>query len=324
MNLRPSFFAVIILILTACGGNSENQQKAYDNLKDSEKGVFQGLSLFGDSLSTVIDSLSQMNQIDKLREAEEAYSINPSMDNQIWIGRREAYLSRYDLAIQTFTKTILEYPTAFEPYRHRGHRYISIRKFDEAIQDFYKASGLMESAEIQVEGDGIPNKLNIPLSNIQFNVWYHLGLAHYLKGDWENALTAYQECLKVSNNDDLKVATLDWYYMTLKKMGRDLEAMGLIISVDKNLNIIENEAYYKRLLLYKKELKPEDLLAKQMITDEQKLQYVTQGYGLGNYYLAEGDTSKAKFIFQNVIDTGYWSAFGYIASEMELAKLLNE
>ena len=71
-------------------------------------------------------------------------------------------------------------------------------------------------------------------------------------------------------------------------------------------------------------MNPEDLLATEMTTDEQKLQYVTQGYGLGNYYLAQGDTSKARSIFQNVIDTGYWSAFGYIASEMELAKLLDE
>lgn len=324
MNLKLSFFVMIVVLISACNNNSENRQKSKNNFVVPEEEVFQGISLLGDSLNTTIDSVAQKSQLNKLQEAEEAYLENSSLENLIWIGRREAYLSRYDLAIRTFTKAISEYPEAFEPFRHRGHRYISIRKFDEAIQDFYRASGLMEGSEIQIEEDGMPNKLNIPLSNIQFNVWYHLGLAHYLKGDWENALTAYQECLKVSNNDDLKVATLDWYYMTLKKMGRNSEAMDLIKSVDKNMNIIENDAYFKRLLLYKNQLKPEDLLASDMTSDEQKLQYVTQGYGLGNYYLAEGDTSRAKSIFQNVINTGYWSAFGYIASEMELAKLLDE
>jgi tetratricopeptide (TPR) repeat protein len=324
MNLKLSFFVMIVFLISACNNNSENRQKSKNNFVVPEEEVFQGISLLGDSLTTKIDSVAQKSQLNKLQEAEDMYLENPTLENLIWIGRREAYLSRYDLAIRTFTKAISEYPEAFEAYRHRGHRYISIRKFDGAIQDFYKASGLMEGSETQIEQDGMPNKLNIPLSNVQFNVWYHLGLAHYLKGDWENALIAYQECLKVSNNDDLKVATLDWYYMTLKKMGRNSEAMDLIKFVDENMDIIENDAYFKRLLLYKSQLKPEDLLASEMTTDEQKLQYVTQGYGLGNYYLAEGDTSKAKSIFQNVINTGYWSAFGYIASEMELVKLLDE
>jgi tetratricopeptide (TPR) repeat protein len=324
MNLKLSFFVMIVFLISACNNNSENRQKSKNNFVVPEEEVFQGISLLGDSLTTKIDSVAQKSQLNKLQEAEDMYLENPTLENLIWIGRREAYLSRYDLAIRTFTKAISEYPEAFEAYRHRGHRYISIRKFDGAIQDFYKASGLMEGSETQIEQDGMPNKLNIPLSNVQFNVWYHLGLAHYLKGDWENALIAYQECLKVSNNDDLKVATLDWYYMTLKKMGRNSEAMDLIKFVDENMDIIENDAYFKRLLFYKSQLKPEDLLASEMTTDEQKLQYVTQGYGLGNYYLAEGDTSKAKSIFQNVINTGYWSAFGYIASEMELVKLLDE
>lgn len=324
MNMKLSFFVITVMILSACNSSSENKQKSKNNFIIPEEEVFQGMSLLGDSLNTKIDSVSQKSQLIKLQETENAYLENSSLENLIWIGRREAYLSRYDLAIRTFTKAISEYPEAFEPYRHRGHRYISIRKFDEAIQDFNKASKLMEGAEIQIEEDGMPNRLNIPLSNVQFNVWYHLGLAHYLKGDWENALAAYQECMKVSINDDLKVATLDWYYMTLKKLGRDAEAQSLIKAIKENMEIVENDAYYKRLLLYKGQLNPEDLLATEMTTDEQKLQYVTQGYGLGNYYLAKGDTSKAISIFQNVINTGYWSAFGYIASEMELAKLLDE
>lgn len=179
----------------------------------------------------------------------------------------------------------------------------------------------MEGKELIIEEDGMPNKLNIPLSNIQFNVWYHLGLAHYLKGDWEKALEAYTECLKVSDNDDLMVATLDWYYMTLMKMGKIAEAIEAIAVVTPNMTIIENDAYYKRIMMYKGQVAPENLLNVDANEQDQRLQYVTQGYGLGNYYLNKGDTAQAERIFQNVLDTGYWSAFGYIASEMELAKL---
>jgi hypothetical protein len=73
--------------------------------------------------------------------------------------------------------------------------------------------------------------------------------------------------------------------------------------------------------MYQGNLKPEALLGEVENADEELLQYVTQGYGLGNFYLAEGDTSKATEVFEKVIKSGYWAAFGYIAAEMELSKL---
>lgn len=318
------FFGILPLLFFGCEDNKESQTKILDNEIVPETRVFQGISLLGDSLFTEIDSTSQTGQIDKLAEAENLYGEDPSLENLIWIGRREAYLGRYDLAIRTFSKAAKQFPESFEPLRHRGHRFVSIREFDRAIDDFLKAAELMENLPLQIEADGMPNKLNIPLSNGQFNVWYNLGLAYYLKNDWEKALEAYKKCLEVSDNDDLIVATLDWYYMTLVKMGKTKEAQSLIKAVNTNMTIIENDAYYKRILMYKGQLKPEDLMDVDAASEEQKLQYVTQGYGLGNFYLSKGDTAMAKTIFENVISTGYWSAFGYIASEMELARLNNE
>ncbi|MFD2034933.1 tetratricopeptide repeat protein [Belliella marina] len=324
MNWKINLFLLMFPVLYACEGTTVVKKKTQNNFIVHNENVFQAFSLKGDSLFTKIDSIAQKPQMKALEDAEEAYLEQSNLENLIWIGRREAYLGRFDLAIRTFTKAVSEYPEAFEPLRHRGHRYISIRKFDEAIEDFEKAALLMNGSVIQTEQDGMPNKLNIPLSNVQFNVWYHLGLAHYLKGEWEEALEAYKNCLEVSVNDDLKIATMDWYYMTLMKLGREDEANDLIKPIKKGLDIIENEAYFKRILMYKGEINPEELLDVDANASDQKLQYVTQGYGLGNYYLTQGDTVKAKSIFQNVLNTGYWSAFGYIASEMELAKLSNE
>jgi tetratricopeptide (TPR) repeat protein len=320
--MKSGFFYVLIgglYLASACGPNVPKQQHA--NRSDADLIVYQGMGLMGDSLTTTIDSASQGRQFAELQVAEDTYENDPSLENLIWVGRREAYLGRYDLAIRTFSKAIREFPEAYEPLRHRGHRYISIREFDRAVLDLLKASELMEGSPLQIEADGIPNKLNIPLSNVQFNVWYHLGLAYYLNNDWEKALDAYKSCLAVSDNDDLMVATLDWYYMTLLKLGRKEEAQQAISSVKQNAEIIENDAYHKRILLYQGKFAPETLLASD---NEDALQYVTQGYGLGNYYLSQGDTSKAVQIFQKVLNTKYWSAFGYIASEMELAKLVND
>ena len=44
----------------------------------------------------------------------------------------------------------------------------------------------------EVEPDGLPNAQNIPTGTLQFNIFYHLGLAHYLKGDLAAALDAYR------------------------------------------------------------------------------------------------------------------------------------
>ncbi|MGY6522531.1 MAG: tetratricopeptide repeat protein [Mongoliitalea sp.] len=316
-----SRFLVLLLLVTACQSESKKVNVQFDHMHMPDLKVFQGLSFLGDSLFTQVDSLSQKSQLEKLQLADQAYEEEQTLGNLIWIGRREAYLGRYDLAIKTFSKAIKDFPSAYEPLRHRGHRYISIRKLDEAIADFEKAVRLMEGLPTQIEEDGLPNALNIPLSTVQFNVWYHLGLAHYLKGDFEKALAAYQQCMQVSDNDDLIVATLDWYYMTLVKLGRLEEAKQAITIVRQDMEIIENDAYFRRILMYQGKISPSDLMTTNKASDEQRLQYVTQGYGLGNHYLALGDTLMAKSIFQHVLETGYWSAFGYIASEMELAKL---
>lgn len=321
MIKKISFFGLLPLLWVACESKVPEQKIVQMEESVPETKIFQGVGLLGDSLFTEVDSASQSGQTNKLMEAEKLYGEESSLENLIWIGRREAYLGRYDLAIRTFSKAAKQFPDSFEPLRHRGHRFISTREFDRAILDFVKAAELMENLPLQIEADGMPNKLNIPLSNGQFNVWYHLGLAYYLKNDWEKALEAYKKCLEVSDNDDLIVATLDWYYMTLVKMGKTKEAQSLIKAVNANMTIVENDAYFKRILMYKGQLKPESLIDVDAASEDQKLQYVTQGYGLGNYYLSIGDTAKAKSIFENVLSSGYWSAFGYIAAEMELAGL---
>jgi tetratricopeptide (TPR) repeat protein len=322
MRVSHLFFPLCFLVICSCQSERAQKRAEKNNYVAPDEEVFQGMGLLGDSLITKVDSVSQMEQMKKLREAESEYGENPNLDNLIWIGRREGYLGRYDLAIRTFSKAIKEFPEEYEPLRHRGHRYISIREFDKAIADFEKAVDLMKGTDLKIEQDGMPNKLNIPLSNVQFNVWYHLGLGYYLKGDYENALEAYKNCLAVSDNDDLVVATLDWYYMTLVKLGRKEDALKIIEAVHPDMTIIENDAYFKRILMYQGRLSPESLLNVESAEADQSLQYVTQGYGLGNFYLAKGDTTMAKTVFENVLRSGNWSAFGYIASEMELSKLV--
>lgn len=256
--------------------------------------------------------------------AKKDFHDDPSEENYIWYARRLGYLSRFNQAIEVLSEGIEKYPSSYKLLRHRGHRFISMRLFDRAIDDLTKASTLMPAGDLEIEPDGSPNKLNIPLSTTQFNIWYHLALAHYLKGDFEKAEQVYMECLKVSNNDDLLVATIDWFYMTYRREGKDELAQGLLGNITDSLSIIENDSYYKRLQMYQGKLQPEDLLVVDETAADYDLSMATQGYGVGNWYLYNGDTTKAIEIFERVVSGKSFSAFGFIAAEAELARMRNK
>ena len=240
-------------------------------------------------------------------------------DAVIWVGRRTAYLGRYREAIEVYSQGIEAHPEYAPLYRHRGHRYITLRRFDDAIADLERATELIAGTPDQVEPDGLPNARGIPTSTSHSNIWYHLGLAHYLKGDFEKAEAAYRECMEFSNNPDMLSATSHWYYMTLKRLGKEREAQVLVAPIEPDFDVIENEDYYQLLLMYKGRQDPKGLLAGAMLAGGVRL--ATVGYGVGNWYLTTGQTEAAHKIFRQVAESENWAAFGTIAAEAELARV---
>jgi tetratricopeptide (TPR) repeat protein len=262
---------------------------------------------------------AQQNLEENLKQAQAVYDRDTTnADAIIWLGRRHAYLGHYQEAIDVYTKGIALHPGDARLYRHRGHRYITLRQFDNAIADLQRAAELTRGQADEIEPDGAPNAYNIPTSTLQSNIWYHLALAHYLKHDFEKALPAWEQALRVSTNDDMYVATADWLYMTLRRLGRTLEADRVLIPIRKDMRILENHAYHKRLLMYKRELKPEALLSEQT---EDAVQLATYGYGVANWYLYNGQREKALDLFRKIVAGRNPAAFGYIAAEVELAKV---
>ncbi|MBK5256689.1 MAG: prolyl oligopeptidase family serine peptidase [Vicinamibacteria bacterium] len=239
--------------------------------------------------------------------------------NIIWVGRRLAYLSRYQEAIDVFSRGVAKFPKDARLLRHRGHRYISTRQFDKAVIDLDRAAKLMAGKPDEGEPDGAPGRRPSPSATLKFNIHYHLGLAHYLKGDFAKALVAYRECMKYStDNDDSLVATSDWLYMTLRRLGRKDEAEKVLEPIQEGMNVLDNAAYHQRLLMYKGLRQPEEVLG----SDEQDpLQIATQGYGVGNFFLVNGEIERAKAIYRRVVGGTQWAAFGFIAAEADLARM---
>jgi tetratricopeptide (TPR) repeat protein len=261
---------------------------------------------------------AQQNLEENLRRAEAVYARDTTnADAIIWLGRRHAYLGQYREAIEAFTKGIALHPRDARFYRHRGHRYITLRRFKEAIADLAKAAELVRGQPDEIEPDGAPNAHNIPISTLQSNIWYHLALAHYLEHDFEQALRGWEQAMRVSANDDMKVATADWLYMTLRRLGRAQDAAQVLVPITRDMRILENHAYHKRLLMYKGELRPEELLSEQT---EDAVQLATFGYGVANWYFYNGEREKAYTLFRRIVAGKNPAAFGHIAAEVELAK----
>jgi tetratricopeptide (TPR) repeat protein len=253
----------------------------------------------------------------KLAGAREEFARNPDAERFIWLGRRTAYLGRYKEAVGIFTDGLKKFPRDARLYRHRGHRLITLRCFDAAVKDLERAAALVRGRPDEVEPDGLPNARNTPTGTLQSNVWYHLGLARYLKGDFRRALAAYREAEKVSKNADTLVSTTHWLYMTLRRMGREREAGAALAAVGDGLDVIENEDYYRLVKLYQGKLKPAELLSEH-VKNLDTVGGATIGYGVGNWFLYGGRRELAEQLFRRVTAGGQWASFGYIAAEAEL------
>lgn len=256
----------------------------------------------------------------KLAEAEAVHLDKPNAaDSIIWLGRRTAYLGRYKNAIHIFSSGAILHKTDPRFLRHRGHRYITLRCFDDAIRDLEAAARMVKGKPDEIEPDGLPNAQNIPTSTLQSNIWYHLGLAYYLKGDLKNAERAYKEAMSVSKNNDMLAATTHWYYMTLRRLEKNPQAARLLEPIDGDFEVIENDDYLKLIRLYRGEVKV-DMLLGDIGDKADTLGNASLGYGLGNWYLTNRDSVRAEQIFRKIVAGNQWASFGYIAAEAELAR----
>jgi tetratricopeptide (TPR) repeat protein len=282
----------------------------------------EATSLLGKPLFAAQPSAEARTKMEAdLAAARAAFEKNPgSADAAIWLGRRTAYLGRYREAIDIYTAAIARHAADARLYRHRGHRYISVREFDRAVADLSKAAALVADRADEVEPDGQPNAKNIPTSTLKTNIYYHLGLAHYLKGDFAKAIDAYRLCMEASKSADMQVATAHWQYMTLRRLRREAEAAKVLEPFTPDMEIIENGSYHKLLMMYKGSIEPDALIR---MSQAETLDTVTIGYGVANWHLYNGRNDAARQLLTTIVEQNatQWPAFGYIAAEADLARM---
>lgn len=300
------------LILVASLGWLVPEARAQSNV--------EATSLLGKPLVRPTMSAAARTQAESnLAAARAALARTPTnADSMIWVGRRLGYLGRFKEAIDQFSAAIAVHPTDARLYRHRGHRYLSVRRLDDAIADLERADRLTKGKPDAVEPDGQPNARGIPTSTLQSNIRYHLGLGYYLKGAFDKALPFYQRDVEAAVNPDMVVASSHWLYMTLRRLGREREAAAVLTPIRRDMDIIENGSYHRLLLLYRGELTADSVLTPADQGDA--IQDATVAYGVGNWHWYNGRKDEAKAIFERIMGMPQWGAFGYLAAEAELAR----
>jgi tetratricopeptide (TPR) repeat protein len=268
------------------------------------------------------------------------------VDRYILAAKLHSYLNDHSAAVRVLSEGIEENPDSPHLYRHRGHFKISLREFDIAISDFKRAVTLLEGRDDEIEyyqAQLVPEMERLILGKapellvaptainqetldalkdvykgtLKSSTWYHFALAYYLQGEFATAAEHYRKTLEYCIDDDMRVATLDWLYMSLRRAGKENEAQQLLAETDTNMHINE-PSYHRRMMMYKGQLAPDDLLSP---TTSDKRSVATQGYGVGNWYLCNGETDKAVNVFQRVIAVGQKAAFGHLAAEVDLKRL---
>lgn len=222
------------------------------------------------------------------------------------LGLAYANVGYYREAAECYSHAISIDPFDWRFYRHRAHRFISCNLFQDGAADFTIATRLNPK---------------------DWNCWYHLGLAYFLLEDYEKALEAYKTCYSLNETTDDLCASTDWYWMTLKRLGRDEEAQALIDKVKpemgEGLDEMGGLGYFNRIMVYKGVNPPESLLPKEG-DDNTALRLVTQGFGLANYYNTIGEEEKCVEMLKKVVQAGaasrWYSAFGCLAAHVDLKR----
>jgi len=228
--------------------------------------------------------------------AASALAADPrDVDRLIELGLAQSGARQFREAIQTFTRALAIAPDNAVLYRWRGHRYLSVREFDRAMEDFTRG-----------------NRTDSTI----YGIWYHLGIVRYVGGDFAGAADAFARAQPIAPDAGELAGSTDWLWMSLSRAGRAAEAKAMLDRRPDSLVVANN--YARRLMLYRGEIGPDEVMTPGDTTD---VAVATTSYGIGNWYLVRGDTVRARSWFERSVASGGWPGFGFIASEAELRRL---
>ncbi len=278
------------------------------------------MSLLGAPLRRQDPSAARRVELEAwLAEAKADLDRRPN-DAEAWIvyARRLAPLYRYREKVAFLDGAIERFPGDFRLLRHRGHRWITLRSFERAIADLERAADLARAVPDAIEPDTLPSAV-APTGSTHHAVWYHLGLARYLSGDFAGAERAYRECLGFSGTAEKLCSTTYWLALSLLRQGKNDAAREAVAPISAAMEVTESRTYRDLCLVMKGELDAAAVLASGNDAPD-STDVPTLGYGVARILAARGESQEAEKLLRRVIAHPHWASFGVIAAEVDLAR----
>jgi tetratricopeptide (TPR) repeat protein len=288
-------FAIAIAIALSAGFLAS----AGAALAPAERGAFEVTSKLGRRLYALPDDAAVTEARKKLVTGPK----NPKL--VLALSLAEANLKQYREAVATDTKGLAASPNNADLLIERGHREVGLREFVAAQRDLQRASSLDPK---------------------QIGAFYHLGLAHYFQGQFGAAADSFRKALALAKSNDDVIDCSNWLYVSLRRAGEPQEAAAVLKRITPEMTNKEPHlAFYLRLLRLYQGAMPEQKVLPPKPTNpndvEAELAYDTVAYGVGNWHLYNHDPRRAEELFKQVVTGDAWNAWGFVGSEVELARM---
>lgn len=239
---------------------------------------------------------------------------NLTEEDYIEIGRQLTGTNRFRLTVENYSEGLKQFPSSFKLLRHRGHRYLNLRQLDNAIKDLTKAEELIRKEPTIWEYDA----LGKPTATYQHQIWYHIGLYHFLKREYAASATAYEKSLAATREGNNIAGASDWLYNAYQRSGQQAKIPALLKPFTLTFDIEDKDyPYFRRLLLFNGVITPEQLVDIDKPIEQMSLGETTKLYGLANWYRYKGDSVKANDLYKKVLRSKEWAGFAYACAELD-------
>lgn len=256
------------------------------------------------ALGTKYYSVADANHA--VADAEKALAADPkNPDLMLKAALAHAGNREYKESIAICTKAIAIAPQNPDLYLERGHRELGLREFTRARADLERAEKI--------------NQTNP-------EIYYHLGLSHYFLGEFALSAAAFGHAVQLAPTLDSRINSSNWYYASLRRAGKTDEAAKALAQITPEMKNTEPHTfYYLSLLRFFQGRMPESEVvpaepAPGNTDVEAELRFDTVAYGVGNYFLYNGNAQKAEAYFHRIVKGQAWITWGFIGAEIEVAK----
>ena len=216
-----------------------------------------------------------------------------------------AAVREYKESVAICTRAIAIAPQNADLYLERGHRELGLREFSRARADLDRA---------------------VKLDPKKVDAYYHLGLSHYFLGEFAPSADAFGHAVELAPNLDNRINSSNWWYASLRRANKTEQAAKALAEITPEMKNTEPHTFfYLSLLRFFQGRMPEAQAvppepAANNTDVEAELRFDTVAYGIGNWYLYNGNPAKAQEYFRRVVKGQQWMTWGFIGSEVEVAK----